>query len=397
MQKVRVGVIFGGKSVEHEISIVSALQAMAALDGEKYSVTPIYISKDGVWYTGEKLTDIEAYRKLPELLSACQKIVPAVNSDERQYYIPKQGMFAKWLQEQIDIMLPVFHGSHGEDGCVQGLFELMNIPYAGPGVLGAAVGMDKIMMKAVLKDAGLPIVPYLWFTGYRWAEEQDAVISQIETELGYPVIVKPANLGSSIGIGKAETREQLVEAIDLAAGFSGRIVIEKMVANLREINCSVLGDVEQAEASVCEEPVAAKDILTYADKYMKDSATKTGDSKGMASLSRQIPANISGEMTARIQDYAKQAFIALDGSGVSRIDFLLDGGTEQVYVNEINTIPGSLSFYLWQATGRDFSQLMDKLIELALKRHREKNRLTYSYDGNILAGGNFGGLKGTKK
>ncbi|MCI8336080.1 MAG: D-alanine--D-alanine ligase [Peptococcaceae bacterium] len=397
MQKIRVGVIFGGKSVEHEISIVSALQAMAALDQEKYSVTPIYITKEGVWYTGERLTDIEAYRKLPELLATCQKIVPAVNSDERQYYIPKQGMFAKWLQEQIDVMLPVFHGSHGEDGCVQGLFELMNIPYAGPGVLGAAVGMDKIMMKAVLKDAGLPIVPYVWFTGYRWVEYQDAVIDEIEKELGYPVIVKPANLGSSIGIGKADTREQLIEAIDLAAGFSSRIVIEKMVESLREINCSVLGDVEYAEASVCEEPVAAKDILTYADKYMKDSATKAGDSKGMASLSRQIPANIGEELTQQVQDYAKKAFIALDGSGVSRIDFLLNGSTGQVYVNEINTIPGSLSFYLWQATGRDFSRLMDKLIELALKRNREKNRLTYSYDGNILAGGNFGGLKGTKK
>ncbi len=397
MQKIRVGVVFGGKSVEHEISIVSALQAMAALNQEKYSVTPIYISKDGIWYTGEKLTDIEAYRKLPELLAACQKIVPAINSDERQYYIPKQGMFAKWLQEQIDIMLPIFHGSHGEDGCMQGVFELMNIPYAGPGVLGAAVGMDKIMMKAVLKDAGLPMVPYVWFTGFRWTEEQNAVIGEIERELGYPVIVKPANLGSSIGIGKAANREELVDAIELAVSFSSRIVVEKMVEHLREINCSVLGDVEYAEASVCEEPVAAKDILTYADKYMKDSSGKTGDSKGMASLSRQIPAPISEDLTKRIQDYAKKTFIALDGSGVSRIDFLLNGDSEEVFVNEINTIPGSLSFYLWQATGKDFGQLLDKLIELALKRNREKNRLTYSYDGNILAGGNFGGLKGCKK
>lgn len=397
MQKIRVGVIFGGKSVEHEISIVSALQAIAALDKEKYSVIPIYISKEGIWYTGEQLTEIDHYRNLPELLSKCQKIVPAVNSDERQYYIPKQGMFAKWLQEQIDVMFPVFHGSHGEDGCMQGLFELMNIPYAGPGVLGAAVGMDKIMMKAVLKDAGLPIVPYLWFTGHRWLDGQSEVIAEIEEKLGYPVVVKPANLGSSIGIGKAADRAQLVEAIDLAASFSGRIVVEKMVEALREINCSVLGDVETAEVSVCEEPIASKDILTYADKYMQDKATKTGDSKGMASLSRQVPAQISADLTATIQDYAKKTFIALDGCGVSRIDFLLDGATNSVYVNEINTIPGSLSFYLWQATGKDFSQLADALISLGLKRHREKNRLTYSYDGNILAGGNFGGLKGMKK
>lgn len=399
MQKIRLGVIYGGPSVEHEIAIISACQAMAAIDTDKYEVIPIFITKAGLWYTGEALKEVGNYAALDNLLNQCSRVYMTANRGEHKLVIPKKGLFGKEQAIAIDVMVPVMHGAHGEDGCLQGLMELLNIPYAGPGVLGAAVGMDKIMMKAVLKCADIPVIDGVYFTTEEWYAARDEKVALIEEKLGYPLIVKPANLGSSVGIGKADNRDDLINALDYAATFTGRLLIEHCVTNMREINCSVLGVGGVAKTSVCEEPITSSEFLTYEDKYMgggKGAKGSKGSSKGMSGSRRQIPADLTAEMSEQIRDLAKRSFIALDGSGVCRVDIILDVDKNQPYVNEVNTIPGSLSFYLWQATGMDFTELMDELVGLALKRQRTKESYNLSFDTNILAGFAKGGAKGAK-
>ncbi len=407
MQKIRLGVIYGGPSVEHEIAIISAVQAMAAADAEKYQVIPIYISKDGLWYTGEELKDMAAYADLAGLKSRCKRVYMKADRGAHMLIAKGKGFFAKDEEIALDVMLPVMHGAHGEDGCLQGFLELLNIPYAGPGVLAAAVGMDKIMMKNVLAANGLPVLPGVWFCAEEWYAGQADTLAKAEAELGYPMIVKPANLGSSVGIARAADKNALIAAINEAAGFSGRILLEPCLDDRREINCSVLGYGADTMASVCEEPLTDNAFLTYQDKYLSGGksakggklGTKVGGSKaggakaGMGSSKRQVPADIPTAAAAEIQRLSKRAFTALDGCGVARIDVMIDNRDDKIYINEINTIPGSLSFYLWQADGLDFAALIDKLVEAALKRQRAKDKLTFSYDTNILAGFAKGGTK----
>ncbi len=388
MQKITVGVIFGGRSVEHEVSIISALQAVHALDKQKYTPLPIYISKQGQWYIGEALKELSNYRNLDALLASCQKVVFSPNHNEfKLVYEAKAGLFKKTLAEKIDVALPVIHGTHGEDGCLQGLLELSGIPYGGPGVLGSACGMDKIAMKAVLKDAGLKTPEHTWFYSSKWEDDSEAVLNQIEGCLNYPLIVKPACLGSSIGISKANNKEQLETAINLAASFSFRVLVEKVIEPLREINISVLGCPEEMEFSAAEEPLSADEILSFSDKYI-------GSAKGMGGAKRRIPADLPPEVLEEIKSSAGAAFSALDLSGICRIDFLLNKEQNTVYINEVNTIPGSLSFYLWEPAGKSFSALLDDLIRLALRRSRHKDKMIYSYPSNILF---QGGLKAGKK
>ncbi len=390
--KMKVGVIFGGKSVEHEVSIISALQTFHAIDRNEFDVIPIYISKNGQWFAGEKLTEIENFKRMDDLLAGCEKVLISANGDEHALFAyPKAfSLFAKPLLEKIDVAFPVMHGTHGEDGAMQGLFELMNLPYVGCDVLASAIGMDKITQKMIFQAVGLPIVEYTWFYSRDWVKGGGEFIEQAEQMLTYPMIVKPAALGSSIGVAKAENREELEAAIDTVRGLCARVLIEQAVAPLQEINCSVLGDYEHVEASVCEEPVGSLNVLSFDDKYVSGDA-----SKGMSGAKRKIPAEIPDEMTEAIQKMAKSAFLTLNCHGVVRIDFMVNRDTERVYINEINTIPGSLSFYLWEASGKSFTQLTTDLINLALKRQREKNSLTFSYQSNILAG--FSGAKGVKK
>lgn len=414
MQKIRLGVIYGGPSVEHEIAVISAVQAMSAADETKYEVIPVYISKQGLWYTGDALKDMAEYADLAGLLSKCQQVrMTADRGCHKLTYRPK-GLFAKQQEIALDVLLPVMHGAHGEDGCLQGFMELLNIPYAGPGVLAAAVGMDKIMMKNVLAANGLPVLPAVWFTADEWYANPEQKLADVASELGFPVIVKPANLGSSVGIARAADENELAAALNEAAGFSNRLLIEPCLDVRREINCSVLGYGANTRASVCEEPLTDHAFLTYQDKYMSGGGSKggkmaadngklggkTGAAKaGMGSSKRQVPADLPDEVSAEIQRLVQQAFVALDGCGVARIDVMIDGRDDKIYINEINTIPGSLSFYLWQASGLDFAGLIDELVEAALWRQRTKDKLTFSYDTNILASfakGGTGGAKGAK-
>ena len=385
--KINVGVIFGGRSTEHEVSIISAHQAIAALDTGKYRVIPLYITKDGHWYSGDNLLKLSNFRNMKQLLAEAVPVELSVNFGSKEVFVRNSGgLFKKAWQERIDVAFPVVHGTNVEDGSLQGMLEMTGIPYVGPAVLASAVGMDKIMMKAVLKEAGLPVVEYRAFADHQWQDEPEKVLAACE-EIPYPLIVKPSNLGSSIGITKVENREELEDAVELAFSFSQRVLVERAVCPLREINCAVLGAPGDATASACEEPLNAKEILSFSDKYLADSS-----SKGMGGAKRRLLAE-DDPLCIKVKELAVKAFEAMDCRGVCRVDFLVDDAANAVYVNELNTIPGSLSFYLMEPAGIDFTALTDRLIRLALDKARQQAKLTTVYESNILAQGGFKGKK----
>lgn len=388
--KTTIGVFFGGRSTEHEISVISANQAINAIDKDKFDVVPVYITKQGKWYTGDALLEISNYRNTASLLEKCQEVYMKPIYGNYNLYKAKKSMFGSDVFAKFDVVIPVLHGSNGEDGIFEGVLETIGIPYAGCSTLASANGMDKITMKMILQSSGIPVVDYLWFTDRQWFEKRDELIADIENKLGYPVIVKPANLGSSVGIGRAHDREDLIDKINTAEQYSSRIIVEHMVDNLQEINCSVLGDCDDYQTSVLEEPIKSGEILSYTDKYMGGSKGKTG----MQSAQKRIPADLPENETARIKELAGKTFAVLSCHGVSRVDMIIDRDNRNIYVNEINTIPGSLSFYLWEASGIKFDKLMERLVSLALKRKRDESTKTVSYDQNIFSMG--GGIKGAK-
>lgn len=407
--QLNVGVVFGGVSPEHEVSIISALQAAHALDRSRYRPVPLYIAKSGDWYAGDILMDLDAYQDLDALQAQAVPVLFDPGAFGQLAFVEKAeaGLFARAPQRfVVDVLLLGLHGGAGESGALQGVCEVFNVPYTGSGVFGSALGMDKVFSKMICRDAGLPIVDFVAFRDSDWGYHEEAWLDRCEAELGYPVIVKPARLGSSIGIAKADTREELDAAIEEALRYDPKVVIEQAVHPLREINCSVLGNPDEALASVLEEPVASDDarLLSFQDKYMRGGGgskgeargTKQGGSEGMASLDRIIPAPLSEEQTQEIRDLGVQLFRLFECSGVARIDFMLNADTGQVYFNEINTIPGSFSFYLWEPTGVSFTDLTHRLIELARQRHRDQNSRVRSYDVNLLAAGGLSGIKGAK-
>lgn len=394
MPKLNIGVMFGGRSVEHEVSIITGIQVAENIDRSKYDVTPIYVAKDGNWYTGDDILNIKNYKDINSLLSRSKKVfMPPIPSIANLYFYPlKTGLFKKSPEFiKLDAIFPAFHGMHGEDGTMQGLFEIANIPYVGSVVTGSAVGMDKIIMKDVFKANDIPVVNYTWFFRKDYENDSKTVIEKIEGKLKYPLFIKPANLGSSIGISKASDREGLVNAIEVACKYDRKIIVEEGVKDPVEINCSCLGMDDDVVASVCEQPVSWREFLSYDDKYMRGSSTK-----GMKSAARKIPAPIPDEKTEEIRNLTTRVFRALDCSGVSRVDFLMEKESMKVYVNEINTIPGSIAFYLWEPCGISFKELVDKLIEIALKSYAEKNKNIYTYDTELLLKISSGGTKGGK-
>lgn len=390
--KTNVAVFFGGRSVEHEISVISALQAMNAFDKEKYNIIPIYISKQGRWYTGDNLLEVRNYRDMNKLTAEAEEVFMRPEYGDYNLYKAHTGMFNKRnpVVAELHAVVPVLHGTNGEDGIFEGVLETIGIPFAGCNTFSSANGMDKITMKMILRESGIPVVDYVWFTDREWLAKRDEIVAKVEEKLGYPVIVKPANLGSSVGIGKAANRAELIEKINNAEKFSQRIIVEHMIEKLKEINCSVLGDADEHQSSVCEEPIKSGDFLSYEDKYMGGSKT----TQGMQASDKRIPADLPEEMSRKIQEMAGETFRVLSCHGVSRVDVMIDEKDNSVYVNEINTIPGSLSFYLWEASGIKFNELMDRLVQLALKRKRAIDRKTFTYDQNIFALG--GGVKGAK-
>lgn len=400
---IHLGVLFGSRTCEHDVSIVSALQLMDNVDKTKYHVVPVYIDRSGQWYTGDALRRIETFRAFSPGpgVKPCF-LEPRAGTAELVYW--KKGFFTsgRRVLAKLDVVIPVFHGMHGEDGTVQGLLELCDMPYASCGVMACAVGMDKIAMKLAFIGAGLPVLDARWVDRASWKAREVAELDRLEAALSYPLYVKPANLGSSIGINKATDRESLKNAIDIAVHYDRRVLVEKGVEDICEINCSGLGYGGRVEASPCEMPLSWQTFLSFEDKYLSGSGkgktpSKGGAKGGMASAKRQIPAPISDELTARIQALTKKAFEALDCKGVVRIDFIVDKATDEVYINEINTIPGSLSFYLWEPAGLPYARLIDRMVDIAFEAKADKMANTFSFDSPLLSAyGQGGGTKGSK-
>jgi D-alanine-D-alanine ligase len=379
-RKIRVGLIYGGKSGEHDVSLQTALAVIQAFDHNKYEIHPIYISKQGGWSAGKALTG-----PVPQVSSLTFAESESIEQDQTEQTAlsattPPRGLeaiFAGTVEartdnhtnlQAIDVVFPLLHGTFGEDGTIQGLLEMANIPYVGGGVLASAVGMDKVMMKKVFAQEGLPQCLYRHFTRTQWSKEQAFHLMEIETVLGYPCFVKPANLGSSVGISKAHNQEELLQAISLAFQYDRKVIVEEHV-EAREIEVSVLGN-DEPQASVPGEIVPCNEFYDYKAKYMDGKSEMV------------IPAQISQELTEQLQQYANRAFLAIDGSGLSRVDFFVRKSDEAVFINEINTMPGftpySMYPLLWKESGKPYVELLDDLIQLALHRHQEKQQIQYS-------------------
>ncbi len=393
--KIKLAVLFGGRSVEHEVSVISALQAMENLNADKYDIIPVYIAKNGEMFTGDVLRDMDEYKNIPELLKKSTAVNFVIRDGKTilTRKVPKR--FSSNDITEVEVALPVVHGTNVEDGALQGYLRTLGLPFAGCDVLASAVGMDKYVMKAMLRDGGFPVLDSVRFRRSAYVDKM-SVVEAVENKIAYPVIVKPVNLGSSVGISKASDRDGLIKSLDEAFTYADTVLVEKAVVKLREINCSVVGDADFAEASECEEPFMCDEILSYKDKYMDGGKGSKGSSKGMAGLKRKVPADISPEKREEIRGLAVEAFKHLGCSGVSRIDFMIDEEDGKLYINEFNTIPGSLAFYLWKPVGVSYTQLLDKLVSIALKRNRNEAEITYSFDSNILAMGSARGTKGTK-
>lgn len=394
--KIKIGVFFGGKSVEHEVSIITALQAIENINKDKYDVIPIYITKDNKMYCGHLIGDIKQYKNIDNLLHVSSQVTLVQRDNKVVLLKCNKKFYESDAYDYIDIAFPIVHGTNVEDGTLQGYLKMFNIPYVGCDVLSSACGMDKYVCKYLLKENNIPVLDCKCFTLKDYNENEENIINSIEKVFVYPVIVKPVNLGSSVGIQIAKNNEELHSAIEDAFGYSKKILIEKAITNLQEINCSVVGDYESAKASECEEPVKTDEILSFNDKYISGNK-KLGGSKSMNAGVLKLPADISPDTKQTIQDLAIKTFNVLGCSGVIRIDFMIDKDTNSIYVNEVNTIPGSLSFHLWKATNLNYTDLLDQLIDLSLKRNREEKNITYSFDSNILSGFTSNGLKGTKK
>lgn len=391
-RKTTVAVIFGGRSVEHDVSIVTANQIMRAFDPEHFEIVPVYIGREGRWFTGDPLRDLNTFKN--EVISLAG-VLPVILSPAVQHHgliinPTPSGWFSKSQVRRLDVVFPAIHGSHGEDGTLQGLLELADIPYVGCGVLASAVANHKAMTKVVLKGSGIPVVESVAFTRSQWLNDPDSMLMKVQGALTFPIFVKPATLGSSIGIGRAADETMLRAYIDIAANFDEHLLAESAVPDSIEINCSVIGDARDVRASVLEQPVSWQEFLTYEEKYLRGN-------EGMKSAERLIPAPLSAELTARIQDLAVQAFQAVGGRGISRMDFLVQKDTNAVYLNEINTMPGSLSFYLWTETGMSQRDLVEKLVQLARDAYAEKRRNTYNYQTSLVALTAERGVKGLKK
>ena len=388
--KIKLGVLFGGVSVEHEISIITAIQAMNNIDSIKYDIIPIYIAKDGVWYSGAMLKDIKIYSDM-ELLKRFAKEVVLYKRDGKFILQNKRGLFRKDVVE-LDMCFPIMHGTYGEDGNLQGYLETIGIPYCESNTYAAVVGQDKVFMKQIWKASGVPIVKFDWFYDVDFNKNPDKIMERLE-KIGYPLIVKPASLGSSVGITVCKNNNELREAIIEAINYDTKILVEEVVNNLMEVNISVLGNYQKQSLSVIEEVGSSNDFLTYEDKYVGGAK---GPSKGMASAKRIIPARISDELAKEVNEVAVRAFRSLNSSGVVRIDFLIDKKNKKVYANEINSIPGSLSFYLWNKTDKEYSALLEDVINLGIRDYKNRQSKTHSFDTNILNNFNKNGVKGIK-
>ncbi len=385
-------IAYGGISPEHEVSVLTALQAESALRETPYQPIPLYVTKGGRWLTGQVLFDLKRYQDIKGLEKEAIPCTFEIDQSGRALLveIARKGLFGKSQKVPVHAVLMGFHGADGENGAFQGLAESLNLPYSGSGVLASSLGMDKWRAKIFCRANNIPVTKDVSFTETDWGHNQTGLMEKIDA-LGRSVFVKPVHLGSSIGVIRCSGREEVIEAVETAFRYDNRLIIEEAVQPLIEINCSVLGDEESAQASVCEQPLGKEELLTFEDKYLSGDA-----GKGMASADRKIPAPISDELTGHIRELSVRIFQLMDCAGVARLDFLINAETDQIYFNEINTIPGSFSFYLWDESGISYPELLTKLISLAEERHRRKNGRIRSYETNLLNKKSVQGIKGLK-
>ena len=380
--KTTVAVFMGGKSVEHEVSIISALQVIHAINKEKYDVVPVYISKENKFYISEKLTDIATFKDMEMLKKTCDEVY--FTHENGQILAHKvKGTFNKTVAK-IDVVFPVVHGLNVEDGTLQGFLEMYNIPYVGCDVSASSAGMNKIFFKKIVKESGIPTIDYTEIYKVDFALDEDKVKKDVLGKLSLPIILKPADLGSSVGIKVVKTEDEFKEAVEFVFEFTDKILVEKCITNLREINASVVGNYEECEVSLLEQPIKQDEILSFEDKYMSEGGNKGGKSSGMTSLTRKLPAELPEEVENHIIEMSKKVFKVLNCEGIARIDYIIDDDTNNVYVNEINTIPGSLAFYLWEPKGVKFDALCDKAIKIAIARATRREKIIYSNNVNIL-------------
>ena len=385
-------VAFGGVSPEHEVSVLPAMQVMSTLLDSKYTILPLYISKSGQWLTGDILKDLKQYGDLDSLIQQASPCYFNRNQLGRVVLeYAKKGLFSKPIQKPVYAIVVSFHGGAGENGSFQGICEQYNLPYTGSGVLASSLGMNKVKAKQLCEANHIPVTSSLNFYEEDWDCHNDTILKEVE-QLGYPVIVKPSSLGSSIGVKKVESQSALIRAVETAFRYDAQILIEEAVTPLIEINCAVLGTPESSISSVCERPLGSNEALSFADKYQRGGAAE----KGMASADRVIPADISEELNQNIRALSKQIFRIFQATGVARIDYLVQKDTQKVYFNEINTIPGSFSYYLWEYSKLNFNDLLDQLIETAITVHQQKNGRILHYETNLLNDKAATGLKGSK-
>jgi D-alanine-D-alanine ligase len=402
-----VAVLFGGRSVEHEVSVISGHQAMDALDQAGFPILPIFITKQGDWYAGEGLRNLDLYREQTFHAAGLKNVYRVSLSPDRsvRQLVVHPGVGGGLLGGKspklwAEVFFPVLHGTHGEDGSIQGLFELADVPYVGSGVLASALGMDKVRQKQVLKQAGIPVLDCVEVSRTEWESYAEAFIGRVEAGSGYPAIVKPVCLGSSVGVTRCVDRAALKDAIDLALELDGRALVEEALTDFIEINCSVMGPPEKASA--CEQPMGYQEVLSFDDKYKhggkklgpsgaaggsgsgSTGAAAAAPSAGMAGQRRVVPAPIGDELTTLVQGLAVAAFHAIGASGVVRVDFLYQAARKRLLLNEINTTPGSLSYYLWEEEGLRFDQLVARLVAIALERHERDRATVYSFAANLL-------------
>ena len=394
--KIKVGVIFGGESVEHEVSIITAVQAMDFMDPNKYEIIPIYIAKDRIWYTGTMLREMDVYRDFDDVKKFAKKcmLTKTENGFELQ---STKGWFRKTITE-LDIAFPIVHGKGTEDGSLAGVLDSVGMPYVGPNVLGAAIGQDKVVLKQLLEVNNIPVPEYIWFYENEYLEDRETIKSKIE-KLGYPVIVKPSKLGSSIGIKIAKTENELESAIEEAISYDNKVIIEKIIPNLLEVDCAVIGNYAYQEVSAIGEMLTNNDFLTFEDKYIGGSkgkmktkmpAKKMGGKISTAGF--EIPAKLDKKIEDEVYKLSKEAFKVLNLSGITRFDFLVDKKSKKVYVNEPNTIPGCLAFFFF--IDRDYTKLLDDVISLTIKDYKNEAYKTTSFESNVLS--TFSGSKGSK-
>lgn len=393
--KIKIGVFFGGSSVEHDVSIITAVQAMENINKDKYEVIPVYIDKERNFYTGHILKDIETYKDFKSYKKYLKKVTLVKHDDE--FALVAYKSFFKSTIATIDVAFPIVHGKGVEDGSLAGYFDSIGIPYVGPKVLGAALGQDKVVQKQVMKAEGVNVVDYVWFYDDEYLADENEIFKKVK-KLGYPVIVKPARLGSSIGISYVSGEVKLAEAIEDAINYDEKIIVEKAVDNLLEVDCAVFGNHSYMETSLIGEMLTSNKFLTFEDKYLAEGGKK-GPSKKLSNGASEtagfkIPAKLDKEIEDKIYEESKKAFRALELSGVTRFDFLVNKKTKEVYVNEPNTIPGCLAFFFFTPKDISYEKLLDDLITLTIKSYKNGLKKISSFDSNVLE--TYGGAKGNK-